>query len=72
MELNDIYFKHRSGDDDISPVEFVFGGNSILFTSMGDRKFTGKNRAFLVNGLNHLLNWAKAKAIEEEKKEKSD
>ena len=67
MELNDIYFKHRSGDDDISPVEFVFGGNSILFTSMGDRKFTGKNRAFLVNGLNHLLNWAKAKAIEEEK-----
>ena len=53
---NHIYFKEVQKSDTI--IRFVSHGTVLDFTSEKDKTISEKNRKFIVNGLNHLLEWA--------------
>ena len=56
MKNNIIYFKKVESND--SMIRFIANGTMIDFSTERDKNIKYEARKFIVDGLNHLLEWA--------------
>ena len=56
MKNNIIYFKKVENND--SMIRFIANGTMIDFSTERDKNIKYEARKFIVDGLNHLLEWA--------------
>lgn len=56
MKNNLVYFKTNDKNDKI--IKFVANGGEVEFSTEKDKTMSQDNRSFIVQGLNHLLEWA--------------
>ena len=63
MKNNLVFFRPITKDSD-PVIKLVFNGMEIPFSTEKDKSIETKNKAFLVDGLNHFLEWAYIKGYE--------
>ena len=64
MKNNLVFFRPITKDSD-PVIKLVFNGMEIPFSTEKDKSIETKNKAFLVDGLNHFLEWAYIKGYYE-------
>lgn len=64
MQNNIVFFRPIKKDAD-PVIKLVFNGIEIPFSTEKDKSIETKNKAFLVDGLNHFLEWAYIKGYED-------
>ena len=64
MQNNIVFFRPIKKDSD-PVIKLVFNGIEIPFSTEKDKSIETKNKAFLVDGLNHFLEWAYIKGYED-------